>query len=73
VLAYLRTAGDHPWARATVRRCEGAVDDAVAAYRALGLEFDAARTLLAGGRGGEAAAAFDALGSPGWAVLAGVR
>jgi hypothetical protein len=73
VLAYLRAAGDHPWARATVLRCEGAVDDAVAAYRALGLEFDAARTLLAGGRGGEAAAAFDALGSPGWAVLAGVR
>ena len=67
VLARLRDAGDHPWARATLLRCEGA-PEAVAAYRALGLQFDAARTLLAHGRREEAAAAFDALGSPGWAA-----
>ena len=54
------------------------------AYEALGLRFDAARCLLAHGRAqrrqrqwkvardalGEAAARFDALGSPGWAKLA---
>jgi hypothetical protein len=68
VFARLRDAGDHPWARATLLRCEGA-PEAVAAYRALGLEFDAARTLLAHGRRTEAAAAFDELGSPGWAAF----
>jgi hypothetical protein len=69
VIAYLRAARDHPWAQATLLRCEGE-PSAVEAYRALGLKFDAARTLLALGRRGEAAAAFDALGSPGWAALA---
>ena len=69
VIGRLRELPGHPWARATLLRCEGAFE-AVEAYRALGLEFDAARTLLALGRREEAAAAFDALGSPGWAAFA---
>ena len=72
VIARLRELPGHPWARATLLRCEGAFE-AVEAYRALGLEFDAARTLLALGRREEAAAAFDALGSPGWAARAEPR
>jgi hypothetical protein len=72
VATRLRAAGEHPWARATLLRVEGA-PEAVAAYRALGLEFDAARTLLALGMREEAAAAFAALGSPGWAARAEPR
>jgi DNA-binding CsgD family transcriptional regulator len=89
---------DHPWARATARRCaalaalalvydEAAVADAeqaVADYPRLGLRFDAARSLFALGRAQRrsrkwgaardtlerAAAAFDEMGSPGWADAA---
>ena len=90
---------EHPWGLATARRCEavialadGAYDeahaaaltDAAAAYEALGLRFDAARTLLALGRAQRrlkqwrgaresleaAVAAFDELGSPGWVAEA---
>jgi DNA-binding CsgD family transcriptional regulator len=94
-LAQLAKRQDHPWARATVRRCRALLrpgpDDATAGLRAgaadferLGLRFDAARCLLALGRIqrrakqwgaardslGSAEAAFERLGSPGWAELA---
>ena len=63
---------------------DGDLGDVAAGYERLGLRFDAARCLLAHGRAerrqrrwraardalGEAAARFDALGSPGWADLA---
>ncbi len=86
---------DHPWGLATTRRCAALVQlasrggeeatmdlaHAAAAYGALGLRFDRARSLLGLGRAqrrlrkwGEArrsleqaAAEFDDLGSPGWA------
>jgi len=86
----------HPWGLATTKRCAGliglttrlyeeqaaeALSEAVDAYALLGLRFDAARSLLALGRGQRrhrkwaaareslerAVAAFDELGSPGWA------
>jgi DNA-binding CsgD family transcriptional regulator len=89
----------HPWAAIAAQRCAsmlrlaGSVGDvsaadalreAAAAYDALGLRFDAARTLLSLGTmqrrlrqwGSareaveQAAAAFDAMGSPGWAEQA---
>ena len=74
-------ASDHPWAHATLARCEGRHDEAALAFEALGLRFDAARARLAHGRALRrerqwraarealegAAAAFEALGSPGWA------
>jgi DNA-binding CsgD family transcriptional regulator len=75
---------DHPWAVATLLRANGEAAAAAAAYDTLGLRFDAARTHLAHGRAARrarqwrvarealetAAAAFDALGSPGWAEQA---
>jgi DNA-binding CsgD family transcriptional regulator/tetratricopeptide (TPR) repeat protein len=90
---------DHPWGRVTARRCSSlirlaepsydeeaaaALAGAAAAYEALGLRFDAARSLLSLGRAQrrnrkwgaarasleQAAAAFDELGSPGWADAA---
>ena len=89
---------DHPWARATARRCASQTalalvygDAAVTSlewaadeYARLGLGFDSARSLLALGRAQRrhrkwgaaretlerAAAAFDELGSPGWAEAA---
>ena len=89
---------EHPWGLASARRCAAvvrlaagrdeaaaeALAQAAAAYDALGLRPDAARTLLSLGRaqrrhrrwGGArtaleaAATAFDALGSPGWAEQA---
>lgn len=86
---------DHPWGAATTRRCAALVQlasqlnvdqastdlaAAAAAYAALGLGFDRARSLLCLGRAqrrlrkwgaaratlDEAAAAFEELGSPGW-------
>jgi DNA-binding NarL/FixJ family response regulator len=89
----------HPWATATAQRCEAmlqlaaspraeqpvaALARAAAAYGALRLPFDQARTLLALGRSErrarrwgsaraaleDAAAALDELGSPGWAEQA---
>jgi DNA-binding CsgD family transcriptional regulator len=89
---------DHPWGRATARRCAShaalalvydeagvtALEHAAEEYARLGLRFDAARSLLALGREqrrsrkwgaaratlARAAAAFDELGSPGWAEQA---
>jgi len=90
---------EHPWGLATATRCAGLVslaagpydDEAAAAvsaeadeYAALGLRFDAARTLLALGRTQRrhrkwaaaraslerAVAAFDEIGSPGWVAEA---
>jgi len=90
---------DHPWGLATTKRCAALVElaapgdsegrltdlaDAAAAYGALGLPFDRARTLLSLGRAQrrqrkwgaaratleQAAAEFDELGSPGWAEQA---
>ena len=94
-LAQLAKRQDHPWARATVKRCRALLapgaDHAAATLRAaagdferLGLRFDAARCMLALGRIqrrakqwraardslGSAEAAFERLGSPGWAELA---
>ena len=98
-LRVLAEAQEHPWALVTTRRCdalirlaepvydeEAAADltNAAAEYSALGLRFDAARSLLCLGRaqrrhrkwGGarasleQAAADFDELGSPGWADTA---
>jgi DNA-binding NarL/FixJ family response regulator len=89
---------DHPWGAATTRRCAALVQlasqqnadqastdlaAAAAAYAALGLRFDRARSLLSLGRAqrrlrkwgaaratlDEAAAAFEELGSPGWVEL----
>lgn len=73
----------HPWGAATLART-GGDPRAAAALTRLGLHFDAARTQLAHGRAARrarrwraarealtgAAAAFDALGSPGWAEQA---
>lgn len=96
-LAALGQEQDHPWAlvtaqraAATVRLASGQVDDSATAdlleaadrLSALGLPYDAARTLLSLGRAlrrarqwgaaretlETAAAAFDELGSAGWAV-----
>ena len=96
-LAALAAAQDHPWARltaqraaATVRLSAGKADDSATAdlleaadgLGALGLPYDAARTLLSLGRGLRrarqwgaaretlvtAAAAFDEIGSTGWAA-----
>ena len=89
---------DHPWARATARRCAAqtslalvygdaavtSLERAADEYARLGLGFDAARSLLALGRAQRryrkwgaaratlerAAAAFDELGSRGWAEAA---
>ncbi len=89
---------DHPWARATARRCAAQTalalvygDAAVTTlervadeYERLGLGFDSARSLFVLGRAQrrhrkwgaargtleQAAAAFDELGSPGWAEAA---
>ena len=89
---------DHPWARATARRCAAqtalalvygdaavtSLERAADEYARLGLGFDSARSLLALGRAQRrhrkwgaaretlerAAAAFDELGSPGWAEAA---
>jgi DNA-binding CsgD family transcriptional regulator len=94
-LARLAKRQDHPWAQATVKRCRALLragaDHATAGLRAgaadfdrLGLQFDAARCMLALGRIqrrakqwgaardslGTAQAAFERLGSPGWAELA---
>jgi DNA-binding CsgD family transcriptional regulator len=89
----------HPWARAGAERCEAlillvgesydaeaaaALARAADAYEALGLRFDAARSLLALGRAQRrfkqwglaraalerAAGTFDEIGSPGWAAQA---
>jgi DNA-binding CsgD family transcriptional regulator len=91
VASALAEHAHHPWARVAARRCAGLLEndeaallDAAAGYRALGLRFDAARTLLALGtlarrrrgwgearlRLEQAAAAFAELGSPGWAERA---
>jgi DNA-binding NarL/FixJ family response regulator len=97
-LAELATAQEHPWGLATAERSAAVVtlaagyDDAAAAnlaraaagYRALGLDFDAARTLLVLGRAQrrhkkraaarqtleQARSAFERLGCPGWARAA---
>ncbi len=98
-LRELATAQEHPWGLATADRCEGIVrlasrsydadaaallEQAAAAYDALALRFDGARTLLGLGRGlrrhrkwaaarsalTRAAAAFDEIGSTGWAAAA---
>ena len=90
---------DHPWGLATARRCEALVRlaspgdgedpaadlaEAAAAYGALGLRFDRARTLLSLGRAQrrlkkwgsarerleQALAELDEMGSPGWAEQA---
>ena len=90
---------EHPWGLATARRCEALVRlaspsggedpatdlaDAAAAYGALGLRFDRARTLLSLGRAQrrlkkwgsarewleQALAELDQMGSPGWAQQA---
>jgi DNA-binding CsgD family transcriptional regulator len=94
-LTALSDAQEHPWGLAGSRRCaalvrladaydERAADElrlAAAAYGALGLPFERARSLLALGRAQRrakkwgtaresltrSAAAFDRLGSPGWA------
>jgi DNA-binding CsgD family transcriptional regulator len=94
-LAALSEQQEHPWGLAGARRCAalvrlaGAYDErpaeelrvAAAAYGALGLPFERARSLLALGRAQRrakkwgmaresltrSAAAFDRLGSPGWA------
>ena len=85
---------EHPWGLATAKRCDGivelatgyadeavgALEQASAGYDALGLRFDAARSLLALGRAQRrhrkwgaarrsletAQAVFGDLGSPGW-------
>ncbi len=96
VLAEVGRSQDHPWARVGAERGAAlvaihddsytdaageALDAAATAYRALGLEFDEARTLLALGRAQRrakkwgaardvlerAVAAFETIGSPGWA------
>jgi DNA-binding CsgD family transcriptional regulator len=93
-LAGLAGAQQHPWGLATTERSRavvalaGGCDDAAAAqlagaaaaYRALGLGFDAARALLVLGRAKKRAAArdaleqaragFEVLGCPGWAQAA---
>ena len=97
-LARLAAAQDHPWALATADRARavvtlaGGYDEtaaaqlagAAAAYRALGLGFDAARALLVLGRAQRRAkkraaareslqaarAGFEQLGCPGWAQAA---
>jgi DNA-binding CsgD family transcriptional regulator len=97
-LAELAAAQQHPWGLATVTRSAAVVrlahgyDEAAAAqlaaaaaaYRALGLGFDAARTLLVLGRAQrrakkraaarhsleQARAGFERLGCPGWAQAA---
>jgi len=89
---------EHPWGLAGVKRCEAllrlaerhdaeaaaGLADAAAAYGALGLRFDRARSLLGLGRSErrlkkwgaarrsleQAAQEFDELGSPGWAEQA---
>ena len=94
-LRELAVEQEHPWGLATATRCEGLLAlsaagdeaalprlaEATAAYDALGLRFDRARTLLAAGRCArrlrkwsaarellaQAAAAFDQVGSDGWA------
>jgi DNA-binding CsgD family transcriptional regulator len=87
-LARLAEEQQHPWARAALRRCEGLsspggseLGEAAAAYGALGLRFDRARTLLLLGRAERrrkkwaaarsaleaAVTELDELGSPGWA------
>lgn len=89
----------HPWGRASAARCRAlvalargdgeagalaALSGAAGAYRAAGLAFDRARTLLASGRAQRqrkrwsgaradlerAAEAFEEIGSDGWAALA---
>jgi DNA-binding CsgD family transcriptional regulator len=89
----------HPWATITAQRCRNmvrlagpaadseaaaGVERAAADYEALGLHFDAARSLLSLGRAqrrrrqwgsarsalDRAAAAFEAIDSPGWAIQA---
>ena len=97
-LADLATAQEHPWGLATAERSaavvtlaagydDAAADDlarAVATYQTLGLDFDAARTLLVLGRAQrrhkkraaarqtleQARSAFEQLGCPGWAGVA---
>jgi DNA-binding CsgD family transcriptional regulator len=98
-LAERAEAQDHPWARATARRCAAVIalaagtydeqagaelEAAAAEYERLGLHFDAARSRLAVGRTQrrfkqwgaarasleQAAAAFEAIGSGGWAERA---
>src|ERR1035437_4616943 len=95
-LAELAERQAHPWGMITARRCRNVVrlagsaadveaaeglERAAADYEALGLHFDAARSLLSLGRAQRrrrqwglarsamerAAAAFDAMNSPGWA------
>lgn len=95
-LAELAERQAHPWGMITARRCRSVVrlagsaadveaadglERAAADYEALGLHFDAARSLLSLGRAQRrrrqwglarsamerAAAAFDAMNSPGWA------
>jgi DNA-binding NarL/FixJ family response regulator len=98
LLGELAESQQHPWGRASARRCaaittlaRGSNEQAVAAleqaageYASLGLAFDHARALFALGRAqrrlkepgaarhtlDRAAAAFNALGSPGWADAA---
>jgi len=97
-LGVLAAAQQHPWGLATVDRATAVVSltdgydeaaaarlaRAAAAYQALGLDYDAARTLLFLGRAQrrfkkraaarqsleQARAAFEALGCPGWAQAA---
>jgi DNA-binding NarL/FixJ family response regulator len=97
-LAALAATQQHPWGLATAARSAAVVTlaegydeaaaaglaQAAAAYQALGLDFDAARTLLVLGRAqrrakkraaarqslDQARAGFDQLGCPGWALVA---
>ncbi len=94
-VAQLAKRLEHPWAIASGKRCRAllrpgseeaatAMHDAAADFERLGLRFDAARSLLALGRGlrrakrwraarealASAEVAFERLGSPGWAELA---
>ncbi len=93
-LRRLAAGQDHPWGLASAKRCDGVIglagrrpgaapllQQAADAYRALGLVFDRARTLLLLGRGQrrhrswgaarqaleQTVALFEELGSPGWA------
>jgi DNA-binding CsgD family transcriptional regulator len=83
-LRRLAVEQEHPWAHATVKRCEGNLAQAAAEYDQLGLHFEAARSLLVLGRSkrrlrqwaaarealGQAVGTFERLGCDGWAEQA---
>ena len=83
-LSELSERQQHPWGLATAKRCSANADEAAAEFGRLGLPYDRARSLLAQGRAQRrqrkwraardalegAVAAFDELGSDGWAEQA---